>query len=644
MRAADGGNFGLLVLAEATGTQRFYGYARTQNPQGIGFSTEGFPIENFNDQLQHATGLKRVAASGGLPAYQTNCFVASLGDAVSYQLQLYNGASGTQIGSTLSGSLQPWQQYRYLDVFSAVGAPSGDVTDVRAQFTNLTGTNKKLIGFCTVQDNTSFSADFRIAKSYGGTPQNAFVQGGNAFGTTALLGTVDNQPLSLMVNNQPVTTYLPTATSPNIVSGHPNNSINPAYYGQTIAGGGQGGTNCYDPPTSTSARSCGNQATSDSATIGGGYANRAGSDSTVSGGSSNTANGGGGTVGGGQGNTAISDTSTVGGGVGNIAGGANSTVPGGADNTASGFWSTVGGGEFNTASADSTTVAGGESNTASGNHSVVSGGFSSNATNAYATISGGIGNAAQGAYSTVPGGASNTAAADFSFAAGRDAIAAGQGSFVWADSQAFFFDATNGPGGWCCNRANTFSVRATGGVWFVTAIDPTTGTPTSGVEVQSGSGSWSTYSDRNGKANIVVIDGREVLDRLVHMPISTWNYKAQDPSVRHIGPMAQDFRAAFGLGENDTTISTVDGQGVALAAIQGLNQRELQDRARFQRLLQEKDTQIEVQQREIDAQRAELEAVKEQLTQVESLRAELTALKSALLQQGSSRLAMQATP
>ncbi len=73
------GNFGLLVLVEATGTKRFYGYARTQNPQGIGFSTEGFPIENFNDQEQHAAGLKRVAASGRLPAYQTNCFVASLG-------------------------------------------------------------------------------------------------------------------------------------------------------------------------------------------------------------------------------------------------------------------------------------------------------------------------------------------------------------------------------------------------------------------------------------------------------------------------------------------------------------------------------------------------------------------------------------
>ena len=346
-----GANFGLLVMAEATGTQRFYGYVRTQNPQGIGFSTEGFPIENFNDQLQHAVGLKRVAASGGLPAYQTNCFVATLGDAVNYELRLYDGATNTQLGSTLSGSLQPWQQYRYLDAFSAVGAPAGDLTNVRAQFTNLTGSNKKLIGFCTVQDNTSFSADFRIAKSYGGAPQNAFVQGGNAFGTTALLGTVDNQPLSVLVNNQPVMTYLPNATSPNIVGGHPSNSISTVNAGQTIAGGGQAGTNCYDPPTNTYTRSCGNQTASDLATIGGGYANLASFKTTVAGGTSNTAS---------------ASFAAVAGGYGNTAGGQYSAVAGGDGNTASGIDSMVAGGYSNTASQSVSSVAGGARNTASG--------------------------------------------------------------------------------------------------------------------------------------------------------------------------------------------------------------------------------------------------------------------------------------
>ena len=225
-------------------------------------------------------------------------------------------------------------------------------------------------------------------------------------------------------------------------------------------------------------------------------------------------------------------------------------------------------------------------------------------------MGGGSQNTAVGEYSTVPGGLGNKTNGKYSFAAGANAIAGGDGSFVWSDGSGLNFDPSNGLGGWCCNRANTFSVRATGGVWFVTAIDGTTGTPTSGVEVVSGSGSWSTYSDRNGKANIVAIDGRDVLDRLVRLPISTWNYKTQDASVRHIGPMAQDFHAAFGVGENDTTISTVDGQGVALAAIKGLDQQERDDQASTQRQLQEKDAKIEAQQQAIEELRRELDAVK----------------------------------
>jgi len=233
-----GSNFGLLILAEQSGTQRFYGYARTQTPGGVGFSTEGFPIENFNDQLQHAAGIKRLAAAGSLPAFQTNCFVATLGDAVNYELRLFNGTINAQIGNTLAGTLQPYQQYRYLDVFALAGAPAGDLTNVRAEFTNLTAATKKLIGFCTVQENTTFSADFRIAKSYGGTPQNAFVQGGNAFGVTGLLGTIDNQPLEIKVNNQRVMRYEPNAISPNVIGGSPFNAVAPGVHGATIAGGG----------------------------------------------------------------------------------------------------------------------------------------------------------------------------------------------------------------------------------------------------------------------------------------------------------------------------------------------------------------------------------------------------------------------
>ena len=164
---SESSHFGLLVASEQTQTQEFHGYVRTQNPQGIGFSTEGFPREHFSDAAAHATGLKRTAAAPGVPPFQTNCFAASLDQAVNYELRLFDGTSGAQIGSTVAGSLAADQQYRYLDVFGQFGvnAPAGDLTNVRAEFINLSGGGVPLIGFCTVQDNQTFSADFRIAKS-----------------------------------------------------------------------------------------------------------------------------------------------------------------------------------------------------------------------------------------------------------------------------------------------------------------------------------------------------------------------------------------------------------------------------------------------------------------------------------------------
>ena len=107
-------------------------------------------------------------------------------------------------------------------------------------------------------------------------------------------------------------------------------------------------------------------------------------------------------------------------------------------------------------------------------------------------------------------------------------------------------------------------------------------------------------SDRNIKANIAPVEGREVLERLAGMPISSWSYKADDVSVRHIGPMAQDFRATFGVGHDDKTIHVVDASGVALAAIQGLYQ-----------VLQEKDAQLIAQQEQIAALAARLAALEQ---------------------------------
>ena len=94
-------------------------------------------------------------------------------------------------------------------------------------------------------------------------------------------------------------------------------------------------------------------------------------------------------------------------------------------------------------------------------------------------------------------------------------------------------------------------------------------------------GNLCNNSDRELKERFAPIDPRDILERVVSLPISIWNFK-QDKEARHIGPMAQDFYAAFDFGSDDKHIATVDEGGVALAAIQGLNEK-----------LKEKDARIE---------------------------------------------------
>ncbi|MEV7960465.1 tail fiber domain-containing protein [Streptomyces sp. NPDC088252] len=69
------------------------------------------------------------------------------------------------------------------------------------------------------------------------------------------------------------------------------------------------------------------------------------------------------------------------------------------------------------------------------------------------------------------------------------------------------------------------------------------------------------------------VNGYQVLDDVLRLPVSTWRYHWDPPHVRHLGPMAQDWHAAFGLGDNNVTISATDTNGVALVCIQALNRR-----------------------------------------------------------------------
>ncbi len=125
---------------------------------------------------------------------------------------------------------------------------------------------------------------------------------------------------------------------------------------------------------------------------------------------------------------------------------------------------------------------------------------------------------------------------------------------------------------------------------------------TAGVTLPAGGGSWNNLSDRNVKTNFAAVNPRAILRGVLNLPISTWNYKSQATSVRHIGPMAQDFFAAFKVGDSDRTIATIDPDGVAFAAIQGLHE-ELKDR----------DAQINGLQQQLRQQQDQIESLKKLL-------------------------------
>jgi hypothetical protein len=242
----------------------------------------------------------------------------------------------------------------------------------------------------------------------------------------------------------------------------------------------------------------------------------------------------------------------------NLVGAKFATVGGGEDNHVTHAWSTVSGGYRGRATATLSTVGGGDQNNATGFMSTVGGGGSNYAMGENSTVAGGYQNLAQGYYATVPGGRLNSAVADYTFAAGLRAKANHSGAFVWSDYGTTDFTST---------AANQFNVRAAGGV----RIFSNTGA-TVGVQLASGGSAWSALSDREAKRDVVAVDAREVAARLAEIPISRWTYIDDESGTPHMGPMAQDFHAAFGLGHSDKHLTTTDVDGVALAAIQGVYQ------------------------------------------------------------------------
>jgi hypothetical protein len=314
------------------------------------------------------------------------------------------------------------------------------------------------------------------------------------------------------------------------------------------------------------------------ATVGGGYDNAAGGFATVGGGVDNAAGGGLATVGGGNENTAGGYAATVGGGRTNTASNTAATVGGGYDNTAGGEAATIGGGYRNAANGIAAFIGGGgydgttyNGNTASGTAASIVGGTQNIATGSRSSVGGGHNNSAINTYATVPGGAWNVAGGVSSFAAGQATRALHDGSFVWGDTSTLANMAST--------AINQFSARCAGGVRFYSNSGMSLG-----AQLAPNATAWTTLSDRDAKENFATVDARAALEALAAMPVSSWNYRDDPTQRRYIGPTAQDFHKAFGLGDDDKRINSLDTDGVALAAIKGLHQLVQEKEARIAEL------------------------------------------------------------
>ena len=364
------------------------------------------------------------------------------------------------------------------------------------------------------------------------------------------------------------------------------------------------------------------QAQGDEATVGGGGSNEAlGGDATIGGGEGNVINGTGwGFIGGGLQNTMngtnTGGNATIAGGYQNtengnfdfIGGGTNNTITpqygtisGGESNNVNTQWGTIGGGESNGITGQWGTIGGGETLTVGGAYGTAVGGQNNQVPGAWGAIGGGYGNQAA-EIATVPGGKNNLATGEASFAAGTGSTAGYAGDFVWSD---FASGATALKG----TAANQFLARASGGVTFYSSK-----TLASGVKLAAGSGTCASLSDRNAKSGILPVSDDDILAKVSTLPISEWSYNTER-GVRHVGPMAQDFYAAFNVGEDDRHITSIDEDGVALAAIKALN-------VRLNTKLHQKDAELRALRAELRSKDA---ALQQQLT---ALAAQVRALSA----------------
>jgi hypothetical protein len=491
---------------------------------------------------------------------------------------------------------------------------AGDSNAVTAFYAGIVaGTNNNIgtagaTGFIGAGDANSVNAEY------------AFVGAGQhnqATGTDAFVG-AGSQNEALQPGSSVVSGTANLALGPDsFVGAGQSNQAGLDFFGTTTndAFVGAGTSNLAYGNSSFVGSGSGNHAASDYSFIGAGLNNKTGLTAFVGAGSQNDATGQNSFVGGGYNGVSSGAGSFVGGG-----GMAFFQAGSGASNTASGTDAFVGAGDGNLAGTAQSAVIGGVSNsistsTAGGSsgaidaaigggyenvveakagggaaYGVVAGGRANVVTGAGASVGGGAENAATGSYSTVPGGLANSATGIASFAAGTKSGAKHDGTFVWSDDAGSAALTSTAP--------YQFLARASGGFYLFSNA-----AATAGVKLAPGSGAWASLSDRNMKTAIAPLDDAVVLAKVAALPISTWSYTSER-GVRHVGPMAQDFYAAFGVGEDDRHITSIDEDGVALAAIKGLNKRSGRDNASTRR----EHDELSAQQASIQRQLATLAA------------------------------------
>lgn len=355
------------------------------------------------------------------------------------------------------------------------------------------------------------------------------------------------------------------AGSNNTIGGGADNSTSGS--SATIGGGWDNEASNTDAVIAGGAR---NSATGHQSAILGGESNLAtGSNASIGGGGENTAAGSSSTIGGGSGNSASNEGATVGGGILNSASGTyGATVSGGSNNGANEWGATVGGGDYNIASGIDATVGGGHGNEAQGAFSVVCGGGGANTSDGNvaggesSAVGGGRNNSAEGNYSVIVGGAANTVTAS-----ATASMAFGDGVYINDGLRVIFFD------GITSGRLGLNRDHFDGGISHPIHVG-TDGTNGNGAHLTAG-GVWTDASSRQKKEAFQPLAGEALLNKVASIPVESWQYRGTDE--RHIGPVAEDFVAAFDVGtinddgtRNNQYLSQSDVAGVALAGVKEL--------------------------------------------------------------------------